>query len=161
MSSCAVSCYTYCPEASSVFATLVSSPTADVPLFCRFAFNYSAQHSHHRPKQKPLLPRNRAHFGSVPNVAAACWSSRDLRLPRSNSVLHPLSPEPPHETTIPRSLPWCTSPPAGAVRPTEPRTSRPLLVSAQNLTAAAGKLQPNPSCLRFYQLQYLFPKPFS
>src|SRR5215467_12939812 len=68
MSSCAVSCYTYCPEASSVFATLVSSPTADVPPFCRFAFNYWEQQSQHRLKRKPLLPRNRAHFGPVPNA---------------------------------------------------------------------------------------------
>src|SRR5262252_8949414 len=71
MSSCAVSCYTYCPEASSVFATLVSSPTADVPPFCRFAFNYWEQQSHHRLKRKPLLPRNRAHFGrSIRNVVS-------------------------------------------------------------------------------------------
>src|SRR5215467_13722825 len=103
MSSCAVSCYTYCPEASSVFATLVSSPTADVPPFCRFAFNYWEQQSHHRLKRKPLLPRNRAHFGPVPNAAAAWWSSKDLRLPKSNSVLHPPSPESPHDTTIPIS----------------------------------------------------------
>src|SRR5215469_376533 len=107
MSSCAGSCYTYCPKASSAFATLVSSPTAAAPPFCRFAFNYSEQHGHHRPKRKPLLPRNRTHFGSVPNAAAAWWSSRDLQLPKSNSVLHLLSPESPHDTTIPLSLIRC------------------------------------------------------
>jgi hypothetical protein len=81
---------------------LVSLPTAGPPPSCRFAFNYSEQYSHCRPNQKPLLPRNRAHFGSVPNVAAAWWSSRDLPLPRSNSVLRPLSPESPHETNFPK-----------------------------------------------------------
>ena len=45
---------------------------------------------------------NPALFVAVPNVAAAWWSSRDLRLPRSNSVLRPLSPESPHETNFPK-----------------------------------------------------------
>src|SRR6266481_2578879 len=99
MSSCAASCCTCCPKASSAFATLASSPTADAPLFCRFAFKDSTQYSHRAPNQK-LLPRNRSRFGSVPNVVAPWWSSRDLPLPRSNCVLHPVSPEPPHETTI-------------------------------------------------------------
>src|SRR5262249_48925953 len=45
--------------------------------------------------------------GSVPNAAAAWWSSRDLRLPKFNSVLPPLSPESPHDTTIPISLIRC------------------------------------------------------
>jgi hypothetical protein len=78
--------------------------TDAAPLSCRFAFDYSEPYSHRRPKQKPPLPRNRAHFGSVPNVAAAWCSSRHLRLPRSNSVLHPFSPELPHDTKIPISL---------------------------------------------------------
>src|ERR1700730_8143625 len=112
MSSCAASCCICFPKASSAFVTLASSPTGGAPLSCRFAFNYSEPYSHRRPNQKLPLPRNRAHFGSVPNVAAAWWSSRDLRLPRSNSVLHPFSPEPPHETTIPSSLTRCASPPA-------------------------------------------------
>src|SRR5439155_13987324 len=51
---------------------------------------------------KASLPMNRTHFGSVPNVAAAWSSSRDLRLPSSNSVLRPLSPESPHETNFPK-----------------------------------------------------------
>jgi integrase len=42
------------------------------------------------------------HFRSVPNVAAPWWSSRDLPLSRSNSVLRPLSPESPHETNFPK-----------------------------------------------------------
>src|SRR5271166_509147 len=55
MSSCAASCCTCCPKASSVFATLASSPTAGAPLCCHFAFNYSAQSSHRRPNQNPPL----------------------------------------------------------------------------------------------------------
>ena len=50
------------------------------------------------------MPRNRPRFGPVPKVAAPRRSSKDLRLPSSNCVLHPFSPEPPHETTNPRPL---------------------------------------------------------
>src|ERR1019366_9120563 len=107
MSSCAASSCTCCPKASSASATLASSPTGGAPLSCRFACNSSAQYRHRRPNQKPPRSRNPAHFGSVPSVAAAWWSSRDLPRPNSNSVLHPFSSEPPHETTIP-------APPLGA-----------------------------------------------
>src|ERR1700737_3302942 len=145
MSSCAASCCICFPKASSAFVTLASSPTGGAPLSCRFAFNYSEQYSHRRPNQKLPLPRNRAHFGSVPNVAAAWWSSRDLRLPRSNSVLHPFSPEPPHETTIPSSLTRCASPPAGVVRPSYPQTSCPFPTPAQSLAPThANYHQTNP-----------------
>src|ERR1700722_7049523 len=102
MSSCAASSCMSFPKALSAFATLASSPTGGAPPSCRFAFNYSELYSHRRLNQKPLLPGNRVHSGSVPNVAAAWWSSRDLPLPRSNSVLRPLSPEPPHETNFPK-----------------------------------------------------------
>jgi hypothetical protein len=161
MSSCAAS-YCICfPKASSAFATLASSPTAGAPLSCRFAFNYSEPYSHRIPNQKPLLPRNRAHFGSVPNVAAAWWSSRDLRLPRSNSVLHPLSPESPHDTKIPISLTRCLSPPAGVVRPSCPQISYPFPISPQTLAPTQPKLQPNPSSLSSSLLHYPFFKPFA
>jgi hypothetical protein len=99
--------------------------------------------------------------GSVPNVAAAWWSSRDLRLPRSNSFLHPLSPESPHETTIPISLTRCLSPPAGVVRPSCPQISYPFPISPQTLAPTPRKLQPNPFCLHSSSLHYLFSKPFS
>jgi hypothetical protein len=102
MSSCAASCCTYSPEASFASATLASSPTGGAPLSCRFAFNYSEPYRHRRPNQRPPLPSNRAHFRSVPNAAAAWWSSRDFPLPRSNSVLRPLSPESRHETNFPK-----------------------------------------------------------
>ena len=102
MSSCAASCCICFPKVSSAFATLASSPTGAVPLSCRFAFNYSEQSSHRRPSQKLPPPRHPAHFGSVPNVAAAWWSSRDLPLPRSNSVLRPQPPESPHKTNFPK-----------------------------------------------------------
>src|ERR1700733_14101504 len=102
MSSCAVSCCICFQKALFAFATSASSPTGGGLLSCRFAFNYSEPYSHRTPNQKPPLPRKRAHFRSVPNVAAAWWSSRDLRLPRSNSVLPPLSPQSPHETNFPK-----------------------------------------------------------
>src|SRR5579864_2559466 len=101
MSSYAASCCTCCPKASSAFDTLASSPTADAPLSYRFAFKDSTYSSHRAPTQKPPLPRSRSRFGSVPNAADPWWLSRDLPLPRSNSVLHLVSPEPPHETIIP------------------------------------------------------------
>lgn len=121
MSSCAASSCICFPKASFAFATLVSLPTGGAPPSCRFAFNYSEQHSHRRPNQKPLLPKNRAHFGSVPNAAAPWWSSRDLPLPSSNSVLHPFPPEPLHESTITISFTRCPSPPATVVRSSGPK----------------------------------------
>ena len=105
MSSCAASCCTCSPKASSASATSASSPTAAAPLSCRFAFNYSTPSSHRRQNQKPRLPRNRALFGAVLNVAAPWWSSKDLLQPSSNFVLRPGSPESRHETPIPISLP--------------------------------------------------------
>src|ERR1039458_5427422 len=129
MSSCAASSCTCCPKASSASATLASSPTGGAPLSCRFACNSSAQYRHRQPNQKPPRSRNPAHFGSVPSVAAAWWSSRDLPRPSSNSVLHPFSSEPPHETTIP-------APPL--VRPSCPQTKLP----APNL---ASNSRPNPT----------------
>ncbi len=125
MSSCAASSCMCFPKALSAFATLASSPTGVGPLFCRFAFNYSEQYRHRRPNQKPPLPTNPTHFVAVPNVAAAWWSSKDLRLLRSNSVLRPLSPESPHETTAPTFLTRCVSPPTGVVRPSHPKPPLP------------------------------------
>ena len=116
MSSCAASCCTCCPKASSASATSASLPTAAAPLSCRFAFNYSTQYRHRNPNQKHRLPRNRILFGAVPNVAAPWWSSKDLLRPSSNFVLHPGSPEPRHETPIPISLARCLPAPTGLVR---------------------------------------------
>src|SRR5713226_6806015 len=81
MSSCVASCCTCFPKVSSASATSASSPTAGVPLSCRFAIDYSTQNRHRNPNQKPRQPSRRTHFGSVPNVAAPWWSSRDLLLP--------------------------------------------------------------------------------
>src|SRR5439155_25904316 len=111
MSSCAASCCICFPKASSAFATLASSPTGGAPLSSRSVFNYSEQYSHRRPNQKPPLPRNRTHFGSV--------------LPNSNSDLHPLSPKPPHETTNPSPLSPSASPPAGLLLPSSPKPTPP------------------------------------
>ena len=158
MSSCAASSYTCFPKASSAFATSDSSPTGDAPLSCRFASNYSAQYRRPRPNHKPPRSSQRARFGSVPNVAAPWWSSRDLPLPSSNSVLHPFSPELPHETKIPSSLHRCASPPPGVVRPSCRQTGCPFPNSAQCLALATPKLRPNPSSFCFFQLHYLFPQ---
>src|SRR5260370_8978337 len=127
MSSCDASSCICFPKASSAFATLASSPTGGAPLSCRFAFNYSTQYSHRRPNQKPPL------VGSAPTVAERWWSSRDLPLPRSNSALHPLSTESPHDTTIPISLTRCLSPPVRVVPPFLPQTSYPFPTSPQPL----------------------------
>src|SRR5580704_7681871 len=161
MSSCAVSCCTCFPKALSAFATLASSLTGDELLSCPSAFNYSEHYSHRRPNQQPPLPRNRAHFGSVPSVAERWWSSRDLPLPRSNSALHPLSTKSPHDTTIPISLTWCLSPPTVVVRPSCPKITYPLPTSPETLAPTPRKIQPNPSSLCSSLLRYLCSKPFS
>jgi hypothetical protein len=82
-----------------------------------------------------------------PNCGGKMVSSRDLPLPRSNSALHPRSPESPHDTTIPISLPRCLSPPSGVVRPSCPQISYPLPTSPQTLAPTPPKIQPNPSSL--------------
>src|SRR5208283_2163620 len=161
MSSSAASCCTCSPRASSASATSASSPTADVPLSCRFACNFSVPCRHPRPNHKPPLPRNPTRFGAVPNVVGPWWLSTDLRQPRSNSVLHPSIPESPHETTIPSSRTRCHSPLTGVVRPACSQNSRPFPTWAQTLTPTTRKLQPNHSCLRFFQPQFLSPKPLS
>src|SRR5258707_15387344 len=161
MSSCYTSCYICCPKASSAFATSASWLTGGAPLSCRFAFKYSTQYSHHTPNPRPPLPRNRPRFGSVPNVAVPWRSSRDLRLPSSNSVLHPFSPEPPHETTNPSPLCRCASPPAGVLRSSSPKQGSPLPISAQSLAPTTRKLPPNQSCLPSCSLHDFSPMPFS
>src|SRR5208283_3574378 len=151
MSSSAASCCTCSPRASSASATSASSPTAGGLPSCRFAFKFSAPCSHLKPNQKPPLPGNRTRFGAVLNVVGPWWSSRDLRRPSSNSVRHPFSPEPPHETTILSSRTRCSSPPAGVVRLSCPQTSYPFPTSAQSPVPSTRKLQANQSCLRFFQ----------
>src|SRR5215471_3461120 len=145
MSSCGASCCMCFPKGLSAFATLASSPTGGGLLSCPSAFKYSVPYHHRRPNQKPPLPSHPANFGSVPDVAAAWWSSRDLRLPRSNSVLRPLSPESPHDTTIPISLTRCLSPPAAVVRPSCPQISSPFQTSPRTLAPTPRKLPPHQS----------------
>ena len=43
--------------------------------------------------------------------------------------------------------------------PNSPQTSSSFASSPRNLAPTTGKLQTNPSCFRFFQLQCLFPKP--
>jgi hypothetical protein len=160
MSSCAASSCMSFPKALSASATLASSPTGGAPLSFRSVFNYSEQYRHRRPNQKPPLPRNPAHFGSVPNVAEGWGSSRDLPPPRSNSALHPLSPVSPHDTTIPISLTRCLSPPTGVVRPDCPQITYPLPTSPQTFAPTPAKYnQIHPPCPHS-SLHYLFSKSF-
>src|SRR6266436_62664 len=154
MSSCAASCCTHCPGASSASVTSASSPTAAVPLSCHFAFNYSARYRSRRWNNKHRLSRNRAPFGSVPNVAVPWWSSRDFLLPSSNSVLHHFLSEPLHETPIAISLPRCLPSPASVVRPSCP-------IPSSWLRAFARKLQSNHSGPRFDSPHYRFPESLS
>ena len=161
MSSCTASSCMSFPKALSAFATLASSPTGAAPLSCRFALTYSEQYSHRRPNQKPPLPRNRPRFGSAPNAAAPWRLSRDLRLPSSNSVLHPSSPEPPHETTNPNLLWRCASPPVGVVRSPCPQTRLP----ASNLHPKSCSYHPQstskPILPALLFAPHLYPMPFS
>ena len=100
MSSSAASSCICSPKASSASATLASSLTAGAPPSCHFACNYSAQY--HRRRKPP--PFSKPALGSALNAVAQWFSSRDLLPPSCSSVRHLLSPEPPHETTIPTSL---------------------------------------------------------
>jgi hypothetical protein len=97
MSSFAVSCCTYSPEASFASATLASSPTGDGQLFCPSAFNYSAPYHNRRYNQQHPPPSKPVLLLAVPN-AAGQWSSSRSSLPlRSCSVLR-LRSSVPHET---------------------------------------------------------------
>ena len=97
MSSCVASCCIFSPMVSCASVTSASWPIANEPPLCHFAFNRSLRH--HKPSQKsqPPLP---AIFGLAPNAVARCWSSKDLRLRRSSSVLHRPRMLSPHETTV-------------------------------------------------------------
>src|SRR5450759_4476773 len=154
MSSCAASCCTRCPKASSASATSASSPTGGAPLSCRFAIDYSMQNSHRNPNQKLRWLSSPAHFGSVPNVAAPWWSSRDLPRPSSNFVLPPGSPEPRHETPFPISLARCLQHlQASCAFVAHPPSSW--------LRAFPRKLQSNQPGPRSDSLHHRFPESFS
>src|SRR5271157_3193302 len=144
MSSCAASCCTCSPKASSAFAISAFSPTGGGPLSCHFAGKPSQWFSR-KPNQKHPRPRKPDRSGSVPTVAGRWWSSRDLPPPNSNSARHRLSPESPHETTIPSSPTRCPSPPACVVYPSCSQTSCPFPTSAQNPRPTTHKLPPNQS----------------
>ena len=49
------------------------------------------------------------------------------------------------------------SPPVAVVRSSCPQTSTPFPTSVPSLASAPRQLQPNQSCLRFFQVQHLFP----
>src|SRR6516165_11260676 len=123
MSSCAASSCTCFPKALSASVTLASLPIAAAPLSYRSACNFSVHYHYRRLNQKPLWSNQEARCGCVLNAVAPWSSSRDLLPPSCSSVRHPLSPEPPHETTIPASLTRCLSPPAGIVRSSCPQAS--------------------------------------
>jgi len=101
MSSCAAS-YSICsPRASFVSVTSAFLPTAAAPRYCRYASQHSAQF-HRRSNQKLPPPSNRTLFGAAPTVADQWWSSNDLLLLNSNSVLHHCRSLLPHQTARPQ-----------------------------------------------------------
>src|SRR6266853_6529618 len=101
MSSCAVSSCTCCPRASFASATSASLPTADAPCYCRYASQLLTQF-HRRSNQKPPPPSHQTLFGTAPSVADQWWSSNDLLLLKSNSVLHHGCSILPYETALPQ-----------------------------------------------------------
>src|SRR5208283_353225 len=139
MSSCAASCCICFPKVSCASETSASWPIADVPPLCHFAFNCSVQH--HKPSKRspPPVP---AIFGLAPSAVVRCWSSKDLRLQRSNCVLH---------------RPGCRS---GMSRPS---TSRNLLRASARSLAFCLFIQPIPlptltghPCAAHWRAQRLF-----
>ncbi len=96
MNSCAASSCTCSPKGSYAFAILVSWPIGDVPLSCHYAFTCLARHNNRRQIKMPLT---RTVFGVVPSVVDRWWSSKGLRLHRSNFGLHRCSLLP-HETPL-------------------------------------------------------------
>ena len=96
MNSCAASSCTCSPKGSYAFAILVSWPIGDVPLSCHYAFTCLARHNNRRQIKMPLT---RTVFGVVPSVVDRWWSSKGLRLQRSNFGLHRCSLLP-HETPL-------------------------------------------------------------
>ena len=161
MSSCAVSCCTCFPKALSAFATLASSPTGGAPL-------YSALLS--TTRSSTAIADRTKHFpcsGTEPELTLALsqvWRKdgghrETYRCPdptpfsalsrRSRRMIRPFRPP----------LPGASHhlPPWSALL--APKPAPHFKPRAQSLTPTTSKLQPNPSCFRFYQLQYLFPKP--
>ena len=96
MNSCVASSCTCSPKVSCAFAILVSWPIGDVPLSCRYAFTCLARHNNRTRIKMPLA---RTVSGVVPSVVDRCWSSKGLRLRKSNFVLHHCSLLP-HETPL-------------------------------------------------------------
>src|SRR3974390_2615144 len=156
MSSCAASCCICSPKASSASAISAFSPTGDAPPSCRYASKRWTPYNHRRQNQKHPRPLKPAPFGAARSVVGPCASSSDLPLPNSNSVLHPFSPEPPHETTIPRSRTRCPAALAGVVRSSCPQTNRLFPTAAQSPPPppppTPPQLHPNQRCRRSFPL---------
>ncbi len=87
MSSCAASCSTCCRPVLCASATSDFSPTATALLCCRFACDYSADHSktqlrrHHRPQIRLI------HSGTAQSALEPCASSNGS-LPRNSCFGH-------------------------------------------------------------------------
>ena len=96
MNSCVASSYTCSPKVSYAFAILVSWPIGDVPLSCHYAFTCLARHKNRTRIKMPLA---RTVSGVVPSVVDRWWSSKGLRLRKSNFVPHHCSLLP-HETPL-------------------------------------------------------------
>jgi len=143
MSSCAASCCTCSPKASSAFAISASSPIGGAPRFCRFADKRSARCSQCKLKRKHRLLSSPTGFGPVPSAVGQGSSSRGLHRLRSSSV-RPLSLRSYH-MKLPLQAPSLGVPqsPAGIVCPSCLRASYPFRTSAQNPAPITRKLQPN------------------
>ena|SRR5208283_1301774 len=131
MSSYAASCYTCFPKASCASGTSASWPIGDAPRSCHFASSYSARHR--QPSTRPHPPMTQILFGSAPTVATRWWSSKDLRLPKSNFVLHQFWSRLPHETTLSSAKSLRAS-----------TRSRLLRLAAQNISSSRSS---NRSCI--------------
>src|SRR5437879_8710225 len=99
MSSCAASSCTCSQKVSCASGTSASWPIANVPPTCHFAFSCSAQLQLRRSNKTGRAPTTRAISGVAPSVVDRWWSSKGLRLQKSNFVLHRCSLLP-HETPL-------------------------------------------------------------
>lgn len=120
MNSCAASCGTCSRKGSCAFATSVSWPTADAPLFCPSAFNCSAHHKAY-PSGERLPSLTQTVFGDAPSVADRWWSSKGSPPQNSNCV--------PHHWSMPRHEKFS---PTRIFRASYARSARVSLVTNQN-----------------------------
>src|SRR5208337_916231 len=103
MSSYADSCCICFRRVLCASETLASWPTVDAPHACRFVFTCSGRDQIHQPNKTPP-PMTPPIFGAAPSVMAQWRSSKGLRLPKCDFVLHRWS-WPLHENSLSNSNP--------------------------------------------------------